>query len=392
MAVESSTDHPNADRLSIVKLKGYDYKIVSAKLEDGSHRYKKNDWVIYVQSDSIVPEYLLRQGFWDDNKGMGILSGKHGDRVKPIKLRGITSEGIMFGHPTIRNVDYFEMDCIVQNETDTDCFCLGDDVSEFLGITKYEPVLPANMAGDLLYIGQDKIGHYDIENAKKFPGVLNGTGRSIFLTEKLHGTFCGIGFVQGFKHPELFTLPDFDGSFIVFSKGLGAKGLVFKHNQGNIRNNLYVRTVMENKLFEKLAYLITEISMYSENIEREKKYYVFGEIFGKGVQDLHYGLEKPEFRAFDVKFGGEYVFALGKYEFLENANFQTVPVIAVVEKEDEILPYIDGRTSLGEGSNIREGLVATPSHEGSHPELGRIILKYVSEDYLNRKGETTEYQ
>ncbi len=400
MVVESSIDHPNADRLSIVKLKGYDYKIVSGKLEDGSHRYKRNDWVVYVQADSIVPEWLLKHGYWDEAKGTGFLSGKLGNRVKPIKLRGVTSEGIMFGAPIISNVDYFEMDCLVHkglnptgdmtNETSTICRCIGEDVSEFLGITKYEPVIPANMAGDLLYIGQEKIPHYDIENAKKWPGVLDSTNSEIFLTEKLHGTFCGIGYLPDFEHPELFKLPDVDGSFVVFSKGLGSKGLVFKNNLSN-KHNLYVRAVTENKLFEKLLSLIMEVSIFTEAPKRkDEKFYVFGEIFGKGVQDLHYGLEKPAFRAFDVRFDNDYLNAGEKYDYLDNADFETVPVLAQVSSEAEILPYIDGKSSLG--GNIREGVVATPYREGHYNELGRIILKYVSDDYLNRKGETTEYQ
>jgi RNA ligase (TIGR02306 family) len=391
MSVESSTDHPNADRLSIVKLKGYDYKIVSGKLEDGSHRYKRNDWVIYVQADSIVPEWLLKHGYWDEAKGTGFLSGKLGNRVKPVKLRGITSEGIMFGAPIISDIDFFEMDCLVNCENkDPRCYQLGDDVSDLLGVTKYEPVIPANMAGDLLYVGQEKIPHYDIENAKKWPGVLDSTNSEIFLTEKLHGTFCGIGYLPDFEHPELFKLPDVDGTFIIFSKGLGSKGLVFKNNLAN-KHNLYVRAALENKLFEKLLSLITEVSIFWEAPARkDEKFYVFGEIFGKGVQDLHYGLEQPAFRAFDVRIDSQYLDAHDKYDYLENAGFEIVPVLAQVSSEEEILPFIDGKSSLG--GNIREGVVAIPYREGHHDQLGRIILKYVSDDYLNRRGETTEYQ
>jgi hypothetical protein len=42
--VSSVEDHPNADRLSLVRLEGLGYLCVSGKLEDGSPRYKAGDW------------------------------------------------------------------------------------------------------------------------------------------------------------------------------------------------------------------------------------------------------------------------------------------------------------------------------------------------------------
>ena len=51
--IDDIYDHPNADRLSLVKIR--DYVCISAKLDDGSHRYKKDHLVVYVPEDSIVP-------------------------------------------------------------------------------------------------------------------------------------------------------------------------------------------------------------------------------------------------------------------------------------------------------------------------------------------------
>jgi RNA ligase (TIGR02306 family) len=386
MAVEAVTDHPNADRLSIIKLKGYDYKIVSAKLEDGSNRYRSGDWVIYVQADSIVPEYLLKKGFWNEEKGIGFLSGKLGNRVKPIKLRGITSEGILF---PVEDTDYWEGDCMVPLENgERYCAQLGEDVAERLGITKYEPEIPASMSGDLLFVGNHNTVRYDIENAKKFPGKLDATNQKIYLTEKLHGTFCGIGWLPDYEHPELFTNENIKGSFVVFSKGLGAKGLVFKNNLKN-KDNLYVRVMKETNIIEKMIPLIHmfnrgKLKPYSEN------FFILGEIFGKGVQDLHYGLETPQFRGFEIKIADRWTDADEKYDLLESVGIPAVPLLAIVNNEAAIPEYVDGKSSFL--SNIREGVVAIPEKECYDEELGRIILKYVSDDYLNRKGETTEYQ
>ena len=75
---------------------------------------------------------------------------------------------------------------------------------------------------------------------------------------------------------------------------------------------------------------------------------------------------------------------------MEDFGFETVPVLGMVEKESDIVKFVDGTSTFG--GNIREGVVAVPQKESRHDELGRVILKYVSEDYLNRKGETTEFQ
>ena len=51
-----------------------------------------------------------------------------------------------------------------------------------------------------------------------------------------------------------------------------------------------------------------------------------------------------------------------------------------------------GKTTLGSNLNqIREGIVIRPLDERYEDELGRVMLKSVSEAYKLRKGETTEY-
>lgn len=95
--VAKVTDHPNADRLSIINLDGLGYTCISAKLEDGTPRYKAGDYVVYIPSASVLPEWLLKKmDFWDTETNKGTLAGPNGDRVKPVRLRGIYSEGILY--------------------------------------------------------------------------------------------------------------------------------------------------------------------------------------------------------------------------------------------------------------------------------------------------------
>ena len=91
--IDAVTDHPNADRLSLVRIGGY--TCISAKLEDGSHRYQARDLVVYIPEAAVLPEWMLKQmDFWKDGKGT--LNGSRGDRVKAIKLRDIVSQGVLY--------------------------------------------------------------------------------------------------------------------------------------------------------------------------------------------------------------------------------------------------------------------------------------------------------
>ena len=60
-----------------------------------------------------------------------------------------------------------------------------------------------------------------------------------------------------------------------------------------------------------------------------------------------------------------------------------------MEKVEE---YTTGKKTLRTNSNqIREGIVIRPLNERYEDDLGRVMLKSVSEAYKLRKGETTEY-
>lgn len=187
-------DHPNADRLSIVTVRGY--KCISSKVPDGAGgikpRYNIGDLVVYIPEGAIVPEMLLKAGFWDTEKNKGILAGKNGDRVKAIKLRGVLSQGILFSVNMYDGYDADEHFCLMEyvqdilaikahnshNGEGNDFFegidipypseiVEGLDVTKLLEIKKWEPEIPASMAGDVKYIGFQNCLKFDIEPMKK---------------------------------------------------------------------------------------------------------------------------------------------------------------------------------------------------------------------------------
>jgi RNA ligase (TIGR02306 family) len=389
--VAAVENHENADRLSIVRLEGLGYTCISAKMEDGSHRYKVGDWVVYIPSASVLPEWLLREmDFWNAEIGKGTLAGSNGDRIKPLRLRGIFSEGVLretlaYGEDEFITTDFGSATDVHVAGLDGLEYPinLGDNAAEILGITKYEPPIPVHLAGQV----SNMTGHtvkYDFERWESVPDIF-GPDELVVATEKLHGTFVAFVYVPGLNHPEMFGK---NGEILVHSKGLGAQGLAFKNVTEN-DGNLYVRTLnhlLENG-FEAALQRLSEIF-------GGKTIAVLGEIFGRGVQDLDYGTTKPEFRAFDLKIDNDFI-APDEFEF-DVAGVLGLTLVPVLYRGpfdiDAINKARDGVTTVG-GTNMREGIVVRSMIGDTHPVHGRKIAKFISPAYLTRSNKNaTEFQ
>ena len=202
--VASVENHENADRLSIVKLEGLGFTCISGKLESGEHRYKVGDLVCYIPSAAILPEWLLKKmDFWNEETGKGTLSGPDGNRVKPLKLRGVFSEGVLYpvtvlGLPkqVLPVYDNWLWIYSVETENGTHIFAnipsgesqtavQGMDMAETLGITKYSPPIPIGMAGEVANV-PEALTHYDFDRWEQIPDIFE-EGEHVVATEKLHG-------------------------------------------------------------------------------------------------------------------------------------------------------------------------------------------------------------
>ena len=369
--------HPDADALEIAKVKGYQSIVRKGQFETG-------DLAVYIPEQSIVPEWLLRRlNLWDNDKGKGKLAGSNGDRVKAVKLRGVTSQGLIYGLQQAReghwlmNFNHFILETV--NE--------GQDVTEKLGIVKWEPHIPVAMAGEVVALA-GKTLNYDIENIKNFPEVaeaLMTLSVDCHITEKLHGTWCCIGIWPEDLHDEIPYK-----RVIVTSKGLSGKGLAFKDNEANV-NNLYMR------IFKKLCPDERTFSRNFKHIGSKSGTPIFflGEIYGKGVQDLQYGLNDIHFRLFDIYEGfpsqGEYYHQTYVDIFVETMAlpFERVPVLYTGKLSHKVIHELTNGKDTITGTHMREGIVIrTLDKEYRNDKMGRVILKSVSDEYLNRKNGT----
>ena len=306
-------------------------------------QYQSGDHVIYIPEAAIVPDDILEElGL------VGKLAGKAKNRVKPIRLRGVLSDGLIM---PIR-----------------EGMSLGDDVTEVLGVTKYIPQIPSSMSGEVEAIA-GMTSKYDFSNLYRVPDIFDDADE-VVITEKLHGSFCGVSLTH-------------DDEMYVWSKGLGGnKELVFKNSEKNLMKNTYLQTLVPDFVepLKRFAGMVRPKD--STQVVR-----VFGEVYGK-VQDLTYGVNGKAFRVFDAMLGNEYLDYETLVEFCEVVELPMVPELFRGDFDVEIADSLAyGKTTL-DGDHIREGVVIKTMIESRHDKHGRRIAKIVSDDYKGRKGGT----
>lgn len=362
--------HPNADALELAQVGHY-----RAVVQKGV--YKTGDLAIYIPEQSVLPDELIEE------LGLtGRLAGKEKNRVKAIRLRGEVSQGIVC-RPSI-----FPESCWDAPE-DRQQAALEEDYAEVLGITKWVPPIPVHLAGKVIP-APTLVRWIDIENIKRFPDIFK-EGEPVTASEKVHGSCCLVtaDFHDGpFESPRVF----------VSSKGIGGQNLALEDDGRNV----YWRAARQHNLIGFASFLAGYL--HAERVG------LFGEVYGKGVQDLHYGKdatadESIGYVLFDVAFqprtGGPAIWLtqdeISSIYAMPCDSTAAAPPRAPVVYEgpydyEKLAGLAEGR-SLLDPDTIREGVVVRAVDERYSDVLGgRAIGKIVSNGYLLRGGDATEYE
>lgn len=383
--------HTNADALDVAQVDGFN--VITQK-----GRFVEGDLAVYVPEAGVVPDRVLKlSGFWKacdpcsggghlsspdpadpeytvedvcgDCKGRGgtgMLAGSKGNRVKPIKLRGQLSEGILL------DLDIFEQlgfDPVMEElypHEDLE----GKDVGVALGIEKYVVPIPANLSGKVYPLAGTIKVNSDPENAKKMQGAFL-PGEIVVMAEKVHGT----ALISGLK----------DGELYVTSKGMGGKGLVLedeKDEQGRSTN--FYHRALQFAGGEDVLRRISEVFGEGQDVA------LYGEAYP--AQDLKYGEDgtAAKLAAFDIRIGEEFVTHEDFMKITSQLDIPIVPILYVGSFSEEALAhYTKGKEQVsGTEAHIREGVVVKPVEERRDSKGRRVIVKSISEDYLTRKNAT----
>jgi RNA ligase (TIGR02306 family) len=313
---------PDADAIEVAVVGGW--KVVVKKDE-----FDAGDLAVYLEIDSWVPNELAP--FLSKGKDPREFEGIKGERLRTIKLRGQLSQGLLL--PVNR-------DTVEWNE--------GDDVTEYLGIKKWEKPMNAQLAGMARGNFPSLIPKTDqerVQNLVKEIAVAAERGAEFEVTEKLEGSSM--------------TCYLIDGVFSVCSRNLD-----LKETEGNT-------------FWTTARALDIESKMREFNMDN---YAIQGELIGPGIQGNIYKLSKPEFRVFDVYsiVDGKYLNPAERRGVIGMMGLPHVPVL-FVDKDvrcndvQEILMWAEGKSTLGDTE--REGIVFKEVNGG-------MTFKAISNKYL----------
>ncbi len=304
---------------SIVKATVLGWQLVVKKGE-----FKEGDLCVYCEIDSILPEKPEFE-FLKPRKM----------RIRTIKLRGQISQGICF--PLSILPDDVEIE-------------EGKDVTEILGITKYEPPIPANLEGVAKGRFPSFIPKTDETRVQVLQDVLDKyKGETFFYTEKLDGSSA--------------TYYYNEGAFGVCSRNLELL---------ETEENTLWKLAREQKIEEKLKSLNKNIAIQ-------------GEIIGESVQGNKYKLRGQHIYFFNVYDIDEHRFLnLDEFEsFFKNLELKTVPLL---ERNYKLSNNIEELVELATGKSVladvqREGIVLRPVKE-IVDNTGRISFKAINPRFL----------
>lgn len=371
-----------ADRIVLATVKGWNSII-------GKDTFKVGDKCIFIPIDAVIPDKLIEE------QKLEYLRGNN--RIRTIKLKGTISQGLIL--PLSILDKYSSNQYVNTNE--------GSDVSKILNITKYEPPVKnlgtkkeyikdywakylakeitlrhfvAKSVGIIkTYLKRPKLTnpefkvYTDINNVKHYPNVFE-EGELVVINEKIHGTSFRAGYVP-IKQTLLNKL---------FNKGTHE----FVYGSHNVQ-----KTCLSGKgFYEQDVYgQIAELYKLADILP--KGYVLYGEIYGKKIQELTYGMEGINVVFFDLKKDDKYVDYMEFYEFCVSRNLPIVPMLYFgIYNKNLLKIHTDEKTTLGNNlEQIREGCVIKPQQEKFNNSCGRKILKSISADYLlKRKVENPE--
>lgn len=327
--IDKVKTHSNADALELVEVGGWQCVVPKGQYTEGER-------IVYFPPDTVLP------GFVSDQFGVTKYLSK--GRIKCAKLRGEPSFGLVMPVPA--------------SFADDEAWQEGNNVAEYYAATKYMPPVRQTI-GNALPQHPLFPKYTDIQNLRHFTDAFDEI-ETVYITEKIHGTNCRVGIVDGVKMA---------GSM-------------------NVRRDHPVHTEGVEPTYSDDTYWmphgIPEVSAMLDHLSKSyKQVILFGEIYGPGIQSFDYGLKNEHnFRAFDLLVDGVYMDSAAFISTCKRFNVQHVPVLYKGPFDlDTVKRLASGTSTLG-GTHVREGVVVKPENECSHPRIGRLALKYVSDAYL----------
>jgi RNA ligase (TIGR02306 family) len=298
--------------------------------------FSPGDTAVYFEIDSFLPEGNSAWQFLVD-KSSRQFNERKGHVLRTVKLRGQVSQGLLLSPGLLGDTAAHA--------------ALGDDLAEQLGVQKYEPPVPAELAGTVRGNFPSRVPKTDQERVQNLAAELEVWRREAQcweVTEKLEGSSCTFAWLDDELH--------------VCSRNLDLT---------DTPENTLWRIARELDIATKFAKTFA-----GRNLALQ------GELIGYGIQGNIYGLRGQQFHLFDVYDAdqGRYLGAEEREALARDLDVSHTPVLERAFVLDagvtmqSLLAMADGFSALN-SKQLREGLVFK-NHSG------KVSFKVVSNRYL----------
>jgi RNA ligase (TIGR02306 family) len=318
------------------------YRVNGWNVVDKKDAYQVGDLVVYIEIDAWCPNSLC--SFLSKGREPREFNGVKGEKLRTVRLRGTYSQGLILPF-SVMNV---EQDGIVyESLADVDT-----DVSEILNIQRWEPPIPACLAGKM---------------KGNFPSFIPKTDQT--RIENLNRE------LEKWKEQELqFTIEEkLEGSSFC--------GYVYNDREGVCSRNIDLHETEDNTYWQmaKKYDILNKIKSTGKNLA------IYGETLGNGIQGNIYNITGHDLYIFDIYLIDErrYMLPSERYQLVNSLGLKSVPVIGKITIDDRVdqkmlIEMAEGKSALY--NTEREGIVVKCNTEN-------ISFKAISRKYLSKQKD-----
>lgn len=330
------------------------YRVDNWWVVDSIGKYIVGEMVVYCEPDSWIPHELAP--FLSKGQEPREYDGIKGERLRTVKLRGQVSQGLIL---PITHELQAEFSHAFLNFEGARQLQEGDEVTDLLGIVKYEPPVPACLAGVVKGAFPSCFPKTDEERIQNLTASYAELQEHEYeVTEKLEGSSMSVGLVP----------LGYGVDFIVCSRNLNLK---------ETPDNTLWKVARQYDIERKLL-----------NVPMTDGLIIQGELIGEGIQGNYYGIKGHDFYVFAIyDIGrGKYYAPKARRKLCEELGLKHTPVLCEARtlngmSIDDILKAADGKSMINP-NKLREGVVYKRTDGLDNQEH----FKAVSNAYLIKTG------
>ena len=287
--------------------------------------YQVGDVAIYLEIDSWVPHELAP--FLSKGQEPREYNGVKGERLRTVKLRGQISQGLLL-----------PIDLTFFRDP-------GTDLTETLGIRKWEPPIPAQLQGTMKGNFPHFIPKTDQERCQNLRKEIfeEHKGETYEVTTKLDGSSMTV-YVK-------------DGEI-----GVCSRNIDLKETEGNS----FWKAAREQNIVEALARI---------SKDKGEEYAIQGELIGEGIQGNPEKLKGHRFYLFDIYSitDSRYLKPQERYSIMDKMNL-------IYDADIEHVPFIDAVCIVTNEFNTIDDLLSFAEGPSLNPQTKREGLVFKSYD------------